>query len=432
VDEAPAPSGDPLGGTRTAAADIDAAWETNPGEAYATQRAQRFRWLRFAPRLEAEYLVHMRVDQRVSTLVCVIVAISVWLMFVVLDIRRLTPVAATEGLHREAIAIYALRASVLALMLTQFGLILAGPARRSYPTLTWMTLILLGSTATIISNIYKQHGLPHADLFEFAIIVAVFLPVGLTFRQSAATAGAITILTALSSALMLDTTELASHLRLAFMLLFTGCVCAVGAYLREHAEREQFLLSRLLHHHAMHDPLTAIGNRRHFEEQAVIQLDQARRDGAPVVMAVLDVDHFKRFNDRYGHQIGDVALKRVAEMIRAALRRPLDLVGRLGGEEFGILLYGARAEEAHKLLQGIVETVSGLEIAHDSSTTSKYLTVSIGAAEFDGRESLESLYRRADEVLYEAKAAGRNRVRVEISPPVISLQSRSPQIQRQR
>jgi diguanylate cyclase (GGDEF)-like protein len=431
-DGAPAPSGILFANPRPTAAEIDAAWEKNPGEAYAAQRAQRFRWLRFAPRLEAEYLEHMRMDQRVSTMVCALVAISVWLMFVVLDVRRLNAVAEIEGLHRAAIVIHALRASVLVLMLTQLGLILSGRARRSYPTLTWINLILIGSTATIISNIYKQHGLPHADLFEFAIIVAVFLPVGLTFLQSAATAGAITVLTALSSALMVDATELASHLRLTFMLLFTGCVCAVGAYLREHAEREQFLLSRLLHHHAMHDPLTGIGNRRHFEEQAVIQLDQARRDGAPVVLAVLDVDHFKRFNDRYGHHLGDVALRSVAEAIRGALRRPLDLVGRLGGEEFGILLYGANAEEAQKLLQGIVETVAGMQIAHDASTTSKYLTVSIGAAQFDGRETLEGLYRRADDVLYEAKAAGRNRVRVEASLQVVALRSRAPQMQRQR
>lgn len=430
VDAALAPSRDIDPAIRPEPAEIDATWERNPGEAYAAQRAQRFRWLRFSPRLEDEYLVHMRADQRMSTVICAIVAISVWLMFLLLDIRRLAPLGDMAAPHRDVMTIYALRCAVLASMLVQLSLMLAGRARRIYPTLTWINLILIGSIATINSNIYKLHGLPHADLFEFAIIVAVFLPVGLTFRQSAATAGAITILTALSSALMLEPVEAAGQMQLAFMLLFAGCICAVGAYLREHAEREQFLLSRLLHHHAMHDPLTGIGNRRHFEEQAGILLDQARREAAPVVLAVLDVDHFKRFNDRYGHQTGDVVLRSIATAVQGCLRRPLDLVGRLGGEEFGILLYGARGEEAQKLLQGIVEAVARLDIPHDASTTAKHLTVSIGAAEFDGSETLENLYRRADDVLYEAKAAGRNRARLESPLSIVALGSRKPQLQR--
>lgn len=417
---------------RTNTAPIDAAFETTPGEAYATQRSGRFRWLLFQPTLESEYLAHMRLDQRMSTLICSVTALVVWLIFTALDMNRLDLRAEIPALHSDAILVIGLRLLTLGVLVVLVTMVARPHPPKTYPRLSVLTLVLIGTTAAISADIYKLRGLPHADLAEFAVIMAVFLPVGLTFYQSTATAIVTALAMTMAGLLMLDPAHLPEHLRLSVMLFFTASVGAVGAYLREHAQRDQFLLRRLLHHYAMHDPLTGIGNRRHFEQQAAIELDQARRDGTPVVLAVLDVDHFKRFNDRYGHHAGDLALKQVAASVRAALHRPLDLVGRLGGEEFGLLLYGVKPDEAQRLMHGFVEVIHALGIAHDASTTARVLTVSIGAASFDGQETLESLYRRADAMLYEAKDAGRNRSRFEAPAPIVALATRSPQIQRKR
>jgi diguanylate cyclase (GGDEF)-like protein len=159
----------------------------------------------------------------------------------------------------------------------------------------------------------------------------------------------------------------------------------------------------------MSDVLTGIGNRRFFEQNAAIALRQAAREGSGAVLAILDVDHFKTFNDCYGHHAGDLALQRVGQTLKSCLRRPADVVARLGGEEFGLLLYGAGPEQAQALLEGMVRSIADLTIPHEASETAHHLTVSVGAACFDGRESLESLYRRADAALYASKDAGRNR-----------------------
>jgi len=214
---------------------------------------------------------------------------------------------------------------------------------------------------------------------------------------------------------LLDLEQRHETIRMSVLLFFAAFVGAVGAYLREYAERDQFLLRRQLHYSAMSDALTGIGNRRYFAQHAAAALRQAAREREDVVFAVLDVDHFKSFNDRYGHHAGDMALHMIAQSLKQGLRRPLDLVGRLGGEEFGLLLYGPAPNEALVLLEGLVTTVAGLAIPHDASETASCLTVSIGAACFDGRESLESLYRRADAALYAGKAAGRNRVELDDS-----------------
>jgi diguanylate cyclase (GGDEF)-like protein len=278
----------------------------------------------------------------------------------------------------------------------------------------------------------KLRDLAHADMAQFVIIIAVFLPVGMTFRQSLGAATLIAVATALLGGVMLDPSHMREHIRLSTLVFFAVFVGAVGAYLREYAQRDQFLLRRLLHHYAMFDALTGIGNRRFFEQHAATALLQAQRGGEGVVLAILDVDHFKKFNDRYGHQTGDLALSLVARSLKAGLRRPMDLAARLGGEEFGLLLYGTGPEQAQVLLDSIVAAIVELAIPHDSSTTAPHLTVSIGAACFDGRETLESLYRRADAVLYESKTGGRNRAGLHWPRSVVALASRRPQTRRRR
>jgi diguanylate cyclase (GGDEF)-like protein len=384
-----------------------------PGEAQPERAAALWRvdGLHFEPKLEREYRQHMRADQRTSTLVCLITALGIWLIFIGLDLSRLDGWAAVVAGDLGVALAIVLRLATLVALLSQICILATQRLPRAYHRLSMLGLALIGATCAFIANMFKQHGLPHADIAQLVIIAAVFLPVGLTFLQSSAVALFIGLFTAVLGFFMLrEPAHLTEHVRLSILLFFAVFVGGVGAWLRERAQRDQFLLRRMLHDHAMSDPLTGIANRRGFEDNVASALQQARRDGVPIVFAILDVDHFKRYNDYYGHQAGDEALRLIASAIAAAGRRPMDLVGRLGGEEFGLLLYDVTPEKGLARLEKLVAAVEELRIEHAASPTAEHITVSIGATAFDGRELMPELYRRADAALYASKALGRNRV----------------------
>jgi diguanylate cyclase (GGDEF)-like protein len=366
--------------------------------------------LGFEPALEREFRQHMRAEQRRSTLVCLVTALGIWLTFIGLDLTRLDNLAAIGGSDRSVELAMVLRLGTLAVILRLVWIVRRNRQVRAYHHLTMLALALIGMTCAFIANMYKLRGLPQADIAQLVIIAAVFLPVGLTFFQSLGIALLIGVFTTVLGFVMLEPAQLAEHGRLSILLFFAVFVSAVGAWLRERAERDQFLLRRMLHSRAMSDALTGVANRRGFEEHVAMALLQARRERAPVVFAVLDVDHFKRYNDRYGHQAGDIALALIARAIDSKLRPPMDMVGRLGGEEFGLLLYDTMSEKAQERLQRVAQAIADLRIEHAASPTAQYITVSMGAVGFDGQETAADLYRRADAALYAGKASGRNRV----------------------
>jgi diguanylate cyclase (GGDEF)-like protein/PAS domain S-box-containing protein len=156
------------------------------------------------------------------------------------------------------------------------------------------------------------------------------------------------------------------------------------------------------------DPLTGVANRRRFLEQLDMERVRVKRFGGPAAILILDIDHFKYVNDTHGHAIGDAVLQHLAELSRLRLRR-IDLFGRLGGEEFGILLPGSDAAGAWQFADQFRRYVAGTPL-HSSKGTIPF-TVSIGVAEFllDDVAS-DSILDRADVALYRAKEGGRNRV----------------------
>ncbi len=160
---------------------------------------------------------------------------------------------------------------------------------------------------------------------------------------------------------------------------------------------------------ATYDGLTGTLNRRHFMELAQHQYDSARRFGQPLTLLMLDVDHFKSVNDRFGHHVGDQVLRVLAERCRATLRS-IDLLGRYGGEEFVILLPGTTRQDAASVLaERIRQRVAEAPIATDAGAVK--VTVSLGVAEMDeATRHPDDLLKRADAALYEAKQKGRNRV----------------------
>jgi two-component system, cell cycle response regulator len=158
---------------------------------------------------------------------------------------------------------------------------------------------------------------------------------------------------------------------------------------------------------ALYDALTGLNNRRSLERRLPAMIEIARQRGAPLTMMVLDIDHFKRVNDTYGHDVGDLVLKGFAAQLLETVRSG-DLICRLGGEEFVVAMPGVDAAEAARIAERARRTTESRDFRIDGPAGSVSITVSIGLAEWrEGWDSAE-LYRRADRALYLSKAAGRN------------------------
>ncbi len=171
------------------------------------------------------------------------------------------------------------------------------------------------------------------------------------------------------------------------------------------------------------DGLTGIANRRCFDETLQREWRRAARKGSPISLLIADVDHFKEFNDGYGHQVGDECLKTVALVIAGRLRRPTDLAARYGGEEFVVVLPETDLEGALGVAETMRQAVEAEAIAHGFSSVGKHVTISIGVASLvpgrDDESGFVALLKLADQALYRAKRAGRNRsVRADVPEPV--------------
>ena len=158
------------------------------------------------------------------------------------------------------------------------------------------------------------------------------------------------------------------------------------------------------------DGLTNVSNRRYFDERLRVEWARAVRHGSPLSVVMIDVDHFKRFNDHYGHQAGDACLRRVAGELKGHLKRPTDLLARYGGEEFVCLLPDTDLSGALHLAQQLVRRVQETGMAHAASGVAPVVTISAGVATKPKSTvgSGAALLREADAHLYTAKTRGRN------------------------
>ncbi len=156
------------------------------------------------------------------------------------------------------------------------------------------------------------------------------------------------------------------------------------------------------------DTLTGAYNRRGYDKRIRKLIKES--EGMPFVLAIIDIDFFKQYNDTYGHLKGDECLTTVVQVLKASFRRSADIVARIGGEEFAVLLPNTTKDQARNLLAHAQSNLCKANIPHRASTVSHYVTVSCGFAEFNFEESEEELFKRADKLLYEAKRMGRNQV----------------------
>jgi two-component system, cell cycle response regulator len=160
---------------------------------------------------------------------------------------------------------------------------------------------------------------------------------------------------------------------------------------------------------AFYDPLTGLNNRRFLERRLPAMIETARQRGTPLTIMILDIDHFKRINDAYGHEAGDLVLRGFAAELQHVVRGG-DLVCRLGGEEFVVAMPGVDATHAARMAERARRTIENTEFPIPDGAGSVSITVSIGLADLRGEQDSTDLYRRADRALYRSKSAGRNRV----------------------
>jgi diguanylate cyclase (GGDEF)-like protein len=277
---------------------------------------------------------------------------------------------------------------------------------------------------------------PHALAYLVGITMVVFFSnVYSRIRfWVAMPVNAVYVLTFVLGVCLMPHANLALVIPIALMLMSTTLFTLYYLYTLEHEERHNYLLGQRqrvlsdaltqanveLERVSRTDALTQVANRRHFDEAMSQIWERARMGGQEVCVLMLDIDHFKLFNDRYGHPAGDACLVEVAQVLRQCLRRPGDLVARYGGEEFIAVFQQGAAQQAWLAAQRVRSAVEDLDIAHEDAPLHGRVTVSIGWAcvRPDERDaSVQRLIAMADEALYQAKNRGRNGVWPLVSAP---------------
>lgn len=184
----------------------------------------------------------------------------------------------------------------------------------------------------------------------------------------------------------------------------------------EYVERQQYLVQRQaaeLEKLSYEDSLTGLANRRRFDEQLEVYLELAKRGESSLALILIDVDHFKLYNDNYGHQKGDTALMAIGQAMKNCISRKTDIAARYGGEEFALLLPNMDLEGAQHVANGLMQLIEKANIPHEFSPVSERLTVSAGIAMAGPDVRTEAqLIQRADNALYRAKELGRNRITI--------------------
>jgi diguanylate cyclase (GGDEF)-like protein len=195
-------------------------------------------------------------------------------------------------------------------------------------------------------------------------------------------------------------------------VMLGGLICAIVHRDTEVRSRRNFLEEALLAEMSMRDGLTGLMNRRALDEHLLRLWQQGLRDRRTLAVLMIDIDHFKSFNDLLGHQAGDAVLRSVSKLLKDFAQRPLDIAARYGGEEFVVALYDMQREHVQDIAERIRHSVESMTVPRTAPIAVPNVTVSIGAAVVQpalGR-TLQGALQSADEALYQAKERGRNRL----------------------
>lgn len=229
-------------------------------------------------------------------------------------------------------------------------------------------------------------------------------------------AASIVLFDILIAAIILSPSEMQVHWISVSYYLLLLIIGAISRYVHEYSQREQFLVRQLLGWVAQHDSLTGLANRRSFDAALKQTLLQARRDGQPLTLLLLDLDNFKAYNDSLGHPAGDALIRVFGEVLGRFSRRPMDLAARVGGEEFALLLFDCDAQAAQTIARQILSALAERAVPHPAPVQGRYVTTSIGIVMWQPGQTADQLYHAADAALYRAKQAGKNRYALSPAP----------------
>lgn len=365
-------------------------------------RSQRIRLAFRDAELERDYhLYHLNAHYLWARITAVL-GIGLFLLFGLMD-RAVQPpdVAAT---------LMKLRLLVATPFLIIVCLLSLLPRARDWGIRFWFhsTLVVALLTVGLVSFAALRGGAPPFEqIIVFQIAASVLL--GLLFWQVALIN--LAVLVPFAVVVLLASASFRYPYWSVIELGASGALCCMGAWFLERRGRREYIARRLLELSASLDGLTRLANRRKLMEQLRVIWRQARRDTASVGVMMIDIDHFKEYNDRYGHMAGDQCLQSVADVLAGCTQRPLDLACRFGGEEFVLIFYGADDAALAEIGESVRRRLAVLDIPHAGSSTSDRLTVSIGAVCCFPHLSVTSdtVMRAVDAALYEAKRGGRNR-----------------------
>lgn len=366
--------------------------------------------LRFDDDLERQYrAVHLR-RVRLRARIWFVLSTILSLLFTVAQLRSTGPHSLNFWLH---------------LLVVPCGLLLiwltwSPHYERLYLPVANILAPLLGALVAVFVAETVARGAGYRMGIFTVNVVAAFFFMGLQFRAGLITAIAMLLAFAGTTAVYgaMDAVAWSNVLTVALTAVLSSLVKREA----ESAYRRSFLESSLLAQWVTRDALSGLINRRAMDAELRRVWEQAQRDKRTLALMMVDIDHFKSYNDTHGHQSGDEAIRAVARVLSAAVRRPLDLAARYGGEEFVLLLYDVSAQAAEETAEALrkqIEKAVTPPVAMarspmllDVTAQSIMVTASIGVSVIgptEGRTPQNAL-QLADEALYEAKLAGRNRV----------------------
>lgn len=373
---------------------------TVPDSPYAAELLRIRSNLRFAPEVEREYLrAHLTDNKVLIRVTCVLATL--------LGLGRGLEQLATGFVHGGSLVGLVL-VIVTSVLLT--ALVWGAAFERLY--LPWARVIVPPRNAVVAACIAAAaaHGQPEMLMLLPILLIGPFFFLGLNHR-SALVSGGLTTVSFIGHAIYFEL-PLPVMLRSSGFVIFGLVACAVAARHLERLSRTSFLEARLIAQIAQHDALTGSKNRRVFDEHLGRLWPQAHADGRTIAVLLIDVDHFKAYNDRYGHQAGDQTLQRIAKSMQSLVDGPLDVLSRYGGEEFVAVLYDVDSKQAMDIADRMRRAVQALAIEHSASSTSSSVTISIGVAvvEPTPERTPRGALQLADQALYAAKIGGRNRI----------------------
>jgi diguanylate cyclase (GGDEF)-like protein len=292
-------------------------------------------------------------------------------------------------------------------------------------------VIMVAASVVFITSL-SDH--PNADHYHFGIILVVlFGNIVLKLRPRAAIVSSL-VITSIYAILLTHMNSLAAEVRSNDLLIFiTSVVISLIASFQMDQDQRRAYLARIREQQrndelidtveqlgklSAEDPLTEIANRREFDRRLKMEWGRARRETQPLALILVDVDFFKSYNDNYGHPAGDVCLQRVASTLCSVPQRSTDLVARLGGEEFVVLLPGTSVNDAAQLAEQMRRAILELNAEHIGSTAAPVVSASFGVTAIlpGPQDEQAQLLANADVALYNAKKNGRNRVVIHAAP----------------